>query len=172
MGMLIPRSPMWGVRISVRCCYFLALLIRAASAGVLADSTMDFSGTQGAKNWYYGYFPAGNGGAFTQLTVYDSQSQLWKHTTFGPPWTAVGAGSLLHPTGPNDGAEEWGTREWMSPYAGPVTVSGHLAKLDTSPNSDGIYGRIYWNHQLIYEQFIVGTDGVGQNYSLALTLNV
>jgi hypothetical protein len=34
-----------------------------------------------------------------------------------------------------------------------------------------LYGRIYLNHQLIYEHFVAGTDGVGVDYSLTETLN-
>jgi hypothetical protein len=139
-------------------------------AGVLADSTAGFSGVQGANNWYYGYFPGGNLGAFTQLPKYNGTTQVWEHITYGPPWTLVSA-SVMHPNGTNDGAEEWADREWVSTYSGPIIVAGHLAKADTNPSSTGVYGRIYLNHQLVYQQFIAGTDGVGVNYSMLLTPN-
>lgn len=50
---------------------------------VLADSSTDFSGTQGMQNSYYGYFPNGNVDAFTQLPVYNAQAGQWPYTTPG-----------------------------------------------------------------------------------------
>ena len=50
---------------------------------VLADSSTDFSGTQGMQNWYYGYFPNGKFDAFTQLPVYNAQAGQWQHTIPG-----------------------------------------------------------------------------------------
>jgi hypothetical protein len=51
-----------------------------------------------------------------------------------------------------------------------VTISGHLAKWQTNPGT-GVYGRIYLNHNLLYQQFIAGTDGTGLPYSIGATLN-
>ena len=141
-----------------------------ATGTVLADSTNDFSSTQGAKNWYYGYFPGGNVNAFTQLPTFSTSSFWWQHTTFNPPLTWVGSGSLARPNGANSGGEEWAVREWVSSYAAAAIVNGQLRKDDTNPASTGVYGRIYLNHQLVYEQFVAGTDGVGVSYSLPLTL--
>ncbi len=146
-------------------------LTTPSTAAVVADSTADFSGIQGSKNWYYGYLTAGSISVFTQLPAFNTQAQQWQHTTLGPPWTLVGANSAVEPNGANDSTEEWATREWLSNYTGPITVSGHLAKLDTTnPASTGVFARVYWNHQLVYEHFLAGTDGVGVNYSLNLTL--
>jgi len=155
------------VRVS---CFFLALASGTSFGGVLADSAADFSGAQGANNWYYGYFPGGNVSAFTKLPTYNAQAQAWEHTSYGPPWTLVTA-TVMHPNGINDGVEEWATREWVSTYAGQVVVTGHLAKADTNPASSGVFGRIYWNHQILYQHFIAGTDGTGVTYAISLTLN-
>ena len=136
----------------------------------VAGSSSDFSGTQGANNWQYGYFPAGNLNTFTPLPFYNAQAQRWQHTTFGPPWTLVGANSQYHPNGANNGSEEWATRRWTSTVSGTATITGHLAKNDTSPASSGVFGRIYQNHNLIYEHFVAGTDGVGVDYSIPASL--
>ena len=140
-------------------------------ASVLAGSNSGFSGTQGANGWQYGYFPAGNVSAFTLLPEYNTQNLWWQHTTFGPPWTLVGADSGFHPNGADNGAEEWATRRWTSTVSGVAEISGHLAKNDTNPASTGVFGRIYLNHNKIYEQFIAGTDGVGVDYSVMAMLH-
>jgi len=136
----------------------------------VAGSNSGFSSTQGANSWSYGYFPAGNWNAFTLLPTYNAQSGWWQHTTFGPPWTLVGADSAFHPNGADSGGEEWATRRWTSTISGAATLSGHLAKTNANPASTGIYGRIYLNHNLVYQQFIAGADGAGVYYSLPLTL--
>jgi uncharacterized protein (TIGR03437 family) len=138
---------------------------------VRASSDQDFSATQGANNWYYGYFPSGNVNTFMQLSTFDAPDQRWEHTTFGPPWTVVAAGSGFHPNGADNGTEEWATRRWVSNVSGAVQIAGHLAKIDTDPASTGVFGRIYLNHKLIYEHFVAGTDGIGVNYSVTAALN-
>jgi hypothetical protein len=142
-------------------------------ADVLADSTADFSSVQGAKNWYYGYFPGGSINSFTQLPKYtlNAQQNFWQQTTFGPPWTLVGASSEMHPNGAESGSEQWAVREWISTFSGIAIIGGRIFKLDTSnPSSTGVYGRIYLNHSQIWNQFIAGTDGTGVIYSLSVVL--
>jgi hypothetical protein len=51
-----------------------------------------------------------------------------------------------------------------------MKITGRLAKTDTNPASTGVYGRIYLNHNLIYEHFVAGTDGTGVDYSLTETV--
>jgi uncharacterized protein (TIGR03437 family) len=138
---------------------------------VRASSDQGFSATQGANNWYYGYFPSGNVNTFMQLPTFDGPDQRWEHNTFGPPWTVVAAGSGFHPNGADNGTEEWATRRWVSNVSGAVQIAGHLAKIDTDPASTGVFGRIYLNHKLIYEHFVAGTDGIGVNYSVTAALN-
>jgi xylan 1,4-beta-xylosidase len=139
-------------------------------ADILADSSADFSGVQGGKNWYYGYFPAGDVYSFTQLPYFNSSQNEWMHTTCCPPWTVVGSYSVMHPNGTDSGAEEWAVREWISTFNGPATISGKIYKADTNPASPGVFGKVYVNHVLLWNQFIGGTDGVGVTYSLPVTL--
>ncbi len=155
--------------------FFVEALPSASVSGVasvtpIASSDTDFSGTQRASGWNYGYFASGNVNAFTLLPTYDSTNARWQHTTFGPPWTALWSYSGFHPNGSDSGSEEWATRRWTSSLAGAATILGHLAKTDTSPNSPGVYGRIYVNHELLYEHFLQGTDGTGVDYSFNISL--
>jgi hypothetical protein len=139
---------------------------------VVADSDHDFSGTQGANNWWYGYFPAQNVNAFTLLPWFNTSWGQWQHTTYGPPWTMSGANSVGHPNGANSGIEEWATRRWSSSVSGYARISGHLAKNQANSGSTGVYGRIYLNHVLIYERFVSGNDAIGVDYSVPVKLNV
>jgi hypothetical protein len=148
-----------------------ASLVTPAWADVLADSTADFSSVQGVKNWHYGYFPAGNINSFTQLPTFNTSVNGWQHTTCCPPWTTVASSSGMHPNGSEDGGEEWAVREWVSTFNGDVVISGQLNKTDTNSNSTGVFGKIYVNHSMIWNQFIAGTDGVGISYSIPITLH-
>jgi len=138
---------------------------------VIAGSDADFSDTQGSNNWSYGYFPSGDVNSFTLLPIYNAQSAWWQHPTFGPPWTLVGANSLFQPNDSGSGALEWATRRWVSDVSGSVRIAGHLASAATSPDSNGVYGRIYLNHNLIYEHFVPPTDYTGVDYSLPEVFN-
>jgi Periplasmic copper-binding protein (NosD) len=143
----------------------------AAYVSVLGGSDGDFSSTQGANHWSYGYFPAGNLNAFTLLPTYNAQSNWWQHVQFGPPWTLLGANSLLQPNSTDFGAEEWATRRWTSTFSGEATISGHLASAPgADPAHGGLYGRIYLNHTKIYEQLMPFSNFTGVDYSLQVTL--
>ena len=150
---------------------YFVVAARLASAGILADSTADFSGTQGARGWSYGYFPNGDPNSFTTLPAYNSQNGTWQQTTCCPPQTQVGANSFAQPNGANNGTEQWAVREWISSFSGPIFVSGRLAKIDINSNSTGAYGRIYLNHKQMYNQFVSGTNYTGLTYSLKLTVS-
>jgi hypothetical protein len=141
-----------------------------AYVSTVAGSDGDFSSTQGANGWWYGYFPAGNVNAFTQLPVYNAQSSWWQHPTFGPPWTFVGVASVSEPNSLDYGSEEWATRRWISTFTGAANLSGHIASIADNPANIGAYARIYQNHNLIYQHQVAHTDSTGVYYSLSPTL--
>lgn len=143
-----------------------------AYESTVAGSDGDFSSTQGAGGWWYGYFPAGNVNAFTQLPTYNAQSNWWQHPTFGPPWTFVGGDSVSQPNSLDYGSEEWATRRWISTFSGAANITGHLASVANNPNNIGGYTRIYLNHNLIYEHHVAHTDFTGTNYSVAAALKL
>lgn len=113
--------------------------------GIVADSRTEFSGTQGADNWTYGFYAGfDNTGPDSVLNVgdfvpggasfqpylggegsgaWDGASQFWtgsawdSQTAAAQPWTFVGADNG-HPNGTNQGdgsLEQWATRRWTVP---------------------------------------------------------
>jgi len=134
-------------RLRLVALWLASFAVPAVSARILANSTKDFSATQGFRNWYYGYFPNGDPHFFTMLPFFNSQTQMWQQQTT-PPFTQVGANSFCQPNGTNSGQEQWAVREWRSNYTGQVFVSGRMSKLDITPGT-GVYGRIYLNHQQV-----------------------
>ncbi|HEY2012827.1 MAG TPA: right-handed parallel beta-helix repeat-containing protein, partial [Bryobacteraceae bacterium] len=141
-----------------------------AYLSLLADSDADFSGTQGTANWSYGYFPSGNTAAFTLLPTYNAPLAQWQHATFGAPWTLLNAHSA-HPNGTDSGIEEWATRRWTSTTSGAAEIRGHLAKGEINPLGTGVFGRIYQNHNLVYEHYLGPTDSAGVDYFVPLSLH-
>jgi len=68
----------------------------------IADSQLDFSGTQGVNNWYYGFFdtPASSS-SFILMSHYSNGA--WSESTSYPPYTIlwdIGG----HPSGSPHGA--------------------------------------------------------------------
>lgn len=98
----------------------------ALSSGAFAgtstfDSGAEFSGTQGAAGWTYGYYAvAGDASSFTQFASFDSASspQWWEEVQVQAPWT------LLWDTGghPSNfgGADHWAVRRWTSGAEGAL----------------------------------------------------
>lgn len=156
-----------------RAAWLSAWLIVAPmlSAGILADSTADFSGIQGSRNWYYGYFPNGDPHSFTQFPYFNAQTNTWQQATCCPPFTQVGANSFSQPNGTNNGQEQWAVREWLSTFSGPIFVRGRLSKVDISYTSTGVYGRVFLNHQQMAITPLVA-DYNGVDYSVSLTVAV
>jgi hypothetical protein len=121
-----------------------------ATAGVVADSYNDFSGTQGTNGWYYGYY-SGNltASTFTLFPVYDPDYFddiingayiAYGYTPFSEIggyggyyistdyWTSLfplgGCGNQAVPDWGKQGAEQYAVRRWVSDVAGTVTISG------------------------------------------------
>jgi choice-of-anchor A domain-containing protein/RHS repeat-associated protein len=147
---------------------------------VLADSVADFSGTQGNNGWYYGYYP----GPFTSSAFIPFQQfvpnadplvgSIWfeqQGTYWTGLWAAGGHPEGTITSGGRTPVEQWAVRRWVSPVSGSLTLSGTLAKLNTSSASNGIVGHIFLDGQEIWSQYIQGTDGTGVNYSLPVNVN-
>jgi hypothetical protein len=66
--------------------------------------------------------------------------------------------------------EQWAIRRWVSPVGGSITVTGRLAKFNTSSNGDGIVGAIMVDGVTVFSRQIAATDGVGVNYSVVVTV--
>ncbi|MTK64881.1 MAG: hypothetical protein F8N15_10295, partial [Methanobacterium sp.] len=135
---------------------FAVLLSNSANASVIADSVADFSGTQGYKNWYYGYFKGPfTSSAFTEMTHFYPQYDwpMWLRSE-GEYWTALWDRGG-HPNGAITSTgrrpeENWTVRRWVSPVDGMISISGILAQagwgsgVPTSPvGTDLDYGHTY-----------------------------
>jgi len=149
---------------------------------LLADSVADFSLTQGERGWSYGY-DSGSLDTFTLLTrksvitsyVPDSNDvwECWANDT--AHWTQIfqfGA----HPNGtdtstPSNSILQRAVRRWTSTYAGDVTISGEVAKIDLLA-SNGIDAFVYVDGMRIYNTFIAGDDGGGRAYKVVASLAV
>lgn len=129
----------------------------------IADSVSDFSGTQGASGWYYGYYTSpNNSSSFVQMT-FDTANNLWQESTTRPPYTVLYPDGG-HPNGANNGNEHWAVRRWQSNISDEATISGDLKNLDKGET----IGRILVNGKQIFSQSSVGVG----NYSLTQTLNM
>ena len=137
-------------------CLLLVVGCNSASrphSVVVADSVSEFSGTQGAHGWSYGYWDrsADTDKRYDQATDF----QLLKHFgsdpinqisgrsefTVGELWNLQDGRYFTslwaeggHPNGTMElGAyaqvEQWAVRRWVSTIDGPVTISGHAGKV-------------------------------------------
>lgn len=115
----------------------------SATAQIIANSLVDFSGTQGQANWRYGY---ANGSGPTPWTAADftefadfstgvfspdlPDSPNYWHLQEGPGgfWTAVfyDGGMTNGPvtSGQRQPPEQWSIRRWVSTVSGPIAISG------------------------------------------------
>ena len=150
---------------------------------VVADSIADwsFSGTQGEKNWYYGFYnrttDAGGVYATNDFTLFPRAGGAWSANNYwdgsqydwfngNPPWDQI-AQTACHPNGINNGAEHWVIRRWVSEVSGRIVIDWRLAK--SNPAGGGVTGRIFHNGNQIDTATIAGTDSVGVNRSITVT---
>ena len=133
----------------------LALMVGAcgqAEATIIADSVSEFSGTQGANGWYYGYYDGSLApSTFKLMPTYDPNSVgsterggggLFPPGMWSVQWDASGYWTCLETKGgiPNgtDGnwgrqqIEQWAVRRWVSDVSGPITVSGLTAPMQSA----------------------------------------
>lgn len=151
---------------------------------LLADSVADFSLTQGERGWYYGY-DTGTLDTFTLMTRKSVITQYvpasndvwdcWANNT--AHWTQIfqlGA----HPNGtvtstPSNAILQRAVRRWVSTFAGDVTISGEVAKIDVAVmGSNGVDASVYVDGSLVYTTLIRGEDGGGRAYKVVAALQV
>jgi hypothetical protein len=158
------------MKVCVAVCF---LFSSAVYAGVLADTTADFSSTQGGNGWHYGLLS----GTFTSSSftesdlIYNVVTNEWQHPVCCPPWTLIGQNSFMHANGnTNAFGLEWSTREWISNFTGDVTISGSLAKSDIS-GGNGVTGHIFLNNTEIWTQTIAFNNNGGVTFNLPETIS-
>jgi len=149
---------------------------------LLADSVADFSLTQGERGWSYGY-DSGTLDTFALMTrksvitnYVPASNDVWDcWGNDSGHWTQIfqlGA----HPNGtdtstPSNEILQRAVRRWTSTFAGDVTISGEVAKIDIV-GSNGIDALVYVDNVLRYSTFIAGDDGGGRAYEFVATLQV
>jgi hypothetical protein len=170
---------------------------------IVADSVSGFSGKQGANGWYYGYWDrsADTDQRYSQTTDFqlikdygsDPINGLSRRTDFatgklwtlqdGVVYTAVWAegGSANGTTKLAQQAkvEHWAVRRWGSTVNGPVTISGHAAKILNWGDAESGQARIVVDGQLAFSSatHIPGTDSAdivmrGTNYIVQVPVHI
>lgn len=150
-----------------------------ASAQVLADSSADFSGVQGSKGWWYGYYNGDSGapwraGDFELLSHYvpgaDGASGVWmRQLGAGGWWTAINQ-TAAHPngllsTGGRRNEENWAVRRWVSPSAQPLRISGRVRDTGLG-DGDGVVAMIVVNGSEVWRRELEDGDVAGKIFAL------
>ncbi|MEY2408137.1 MAG: hypothetical protein QOF48_807 [Verrucomicrobiota bacterium] len=154
-------------------------------SSVVANSVADWSssGTQGEKNWYYGYYnrTADPGGVYaaSDFTPFPRSNipfgpgnywtgALWDWPAGDPPWDTIGQVDM-HPNGVNSatGGEHWVIRRWVSEVGGRITVDWTVAKANLAGN--GVTGHLFHNGVQMDIASIAGNNGAGSSRSVTLT---
>ncbi|MCB0609481.1 MAG: HYR domain-containing protein, partial [Lewinella sp.] len=128
---------------------------------VLANSSVDYSGTQGRNGWFYGSYFAFDANGFTPLSPGDFGPIWFGSQAFGTPF--------LDPNGGHPGVDNltWAVRRWRSNYDGTVTISGDFYDRNTGCG-DGAHVRIFQNGSQVYEYLNI--PGSSVPYSITLTV--
>ncbi|HKY35105.1 MAG TPA: hypothetical protein VJN18_04130 [Polyangiaceae bacterium] len=151
---------------------------------LLADSVADFTLVQGERGWFYG-FDTGTSETFALLTrtsvitaYVPASGDDWDcWTTEDTHWTQIfqlGA----HPNGtdtttPSVPVLERAVRRWVSTYAGPIRITGEMAKIDvTIGGSNGVNASVVVDGLELYTKLIGGDDGGGLSYEVRTTVQV
>jgi hypothetical protein len=151
---------------------------------VVADSVADWStaGTQGEKNWFYGYYnktgdtvtpgyQSGDFTAFPRGSGPHGPANFWAGSAWdwfngNPPWDEIGQ-TVMHPNGLNTGPDHWVIRRWVSEVGGRVTVDWTMTK--ASPGGNGVTGRLLHNGVQRDVAVIAGSDTAGVARTVTLT---
>ena len=152
----------------------LGLLATASmqAAIIIADSTAGYSGTQGYKNWSYGYCTWASDSlspdysTFTQYNRYGND--LWVSWDMNSGDYGFLTSSQAVP-GRESGINQDPTRRWVSTTAGTITISGLLQKAEAGDPtwSNGARIRILVNGNDVggYINYLAYDDLAAHNYS-------
>ncbi|HTD65020.1 MAG TPA: lamin tail domain-containing protein [Candidatus Limnocylindria bacterium] len=138
----------------------------------IANSVLEFSDTQGANNWQYGYYNKFTDGnttyemadftPFPRAAGAHAADNYWTGTIWdwfagNPPWTEISANGG-HPNGSNNGAEHWVIRRWTAELTGDITVRFSVAKQNLT-SGNGVTGRIFHNGVEKFSRTVAFNDG-------------
>ena len=147
---------LWALALALVVCSLLTTGCRTASlrpSEMLADSISGFSGTQGANGWSYGYWDrtADTDRSYGQTTDFQllrhfgsdpinglssrsdfTTGKLWilqDGRYYTALWAEGGSSNGTTELAAQAKVEQWAVRRWVSTANGPVTISGHVAKI-------------------------------------------
>lgn len=167
---------------------FTATIRQAGTAALVADSMADWSlhGTQGERNWSYGYFNRSNdpdkiyqatnftafpsaGGPHSSVNFWTGEAWHWfdgdpPHTHCGQVYTVP---NLVPGLSSDKADEHWVIRRWVSEVAGTLLVDWHLAKQD--PTGSGVSGRVLHNGTARDAASLAASDTTGVTRSVVIT---
>ena len=185
----------------ISACAIVAgsLLASAASADMvkLADSRLEFSGTQGADGWSYGWyagediaaapgFAAVNTAGFQTFSYYASGTGWWTHDAASassgsggsPFFLTVVTEEAMHANAPIPGSQEvgdsirWASRRWTSEISGTIDILGHVAKADQgSLLGDGADAYIVVDGISVYHYGVEVGDYEGASFNLSVAVS-
>jgi hypothetical protein len=170
---------MYFVRLSV---FVVIIIITGVQAGaqIIADSVVEFSGTQGQDSWYYGYIEPSSSMNIQLMTEFVPDGNpitgdIW-YVSEGSYWTSLYAtgGSPNSDTGQSGGRipiDQWAVRRWLSEVDGQITISGNIYDI-VAQTGDGILARILVDGTEIYSYDLAASDTVGTNYSVTAMVNL
>ncbi|MFO0859868.1 MAG: hypothetical protein U0570_04865 [Phycisphaerales bacterium] len=143
----------------IACAIVISPLARAQT---VADSVADFSGTQGYRNWQYGYYespltPSG----FRQMTIFNDS--YWKRSN--SDWSYLDSQGGHGNGVVTGGFEIWAVRRWTSPISARVRISVHAWKWNTNCGN-GIVARLFVGDQQLWSAPMNYNDTVGVVHSV------
>ncbi|HNQ90674.1 MAG TPA: hypothetical protein PKM73_18825 [Verrucomicrobiota bacterium] len=147
----------------------------------IADSFLEFSGTQGQENWFSGYRdPKADGGGVnynpdTAFIAFDESvwtGTMWDLAAGVNPWTELGPENT-HPNGINNGVVHWTLRRWVAleiTKTTPLQLRWSMRKTNTG-GGNGVTGALYINGQLQDQAVIAYNNGTGLTRTFFANVN-
>lgn len=156
---------------------FLSLAFAANAQTVIADSLLDFSGTQEAGGWSYRYYDKTNDATpdaydyqteAQLMTEYVEDHQKW-YVQQGMFWTMIGKnaahGNGVVTSGGRSAVEQMAIRRWTSDYTGMARISGEVSKINFS-GGNGVEVFLRINGVTEHSAWIAGSDFIGTTFTI------
>jgi hypothetical protein len=156
--------------------------LHGAAGMVVADSVWEFSDTQGASGWYYGYYDGDAPTPFRpgdfELIPQFSLGRWVIQEGEGGYWTEIGQ-MMQHPNGFTTSfgrvsAEHWAARRWVSDVVGTHVITGTISDIDPRPSTqfqfNGVVGHIFVDDTEVYTRAL--NEGGFAIYSIVVNLAV
>lgn len=162
------------------------------SSEIVADSISGFSGTQGANGWSYGYWnrTADTDKSYSQATDFQllryfgsdpinglssrsdfTTGKLWileDGRYYTALWAEGGSANGTTKSAAQAKVEHWAVRRWVSTVNGPVTISGHAARILDWGDVDSGQAHIVVDGATV---FSTATHRSGTNYSVNVAVH-